>query len=254
MFDVGESWAVGIAEVGGGPVSVRANLAVTRAAPYPSHPLHLIVRVMLNHPTEGGWPTASEAAELSVIEDRIEGSLARPALARLCTSVTPAEGHRDFGFQAVEGDWVEPWAHRSREQNHSHHLRFSWKLDADWSQVRWWAKRAVEADGDRRVIAALVDSGIDLEVPRTIEYVLRFPDEVVARAAAGELIDHDYEAAVDASDGRWVVVASHEERPTQKIIALMRSMLTSFCDERGGTFDGWGVPIDAPAKRRRGRR
>jgi hypothetical protein len=92
LFDVGESWVVGLVLDGETFMSMRANRAVTDAAPFASHPLRLAVRIPLNAPSEHGFPTNAEGAELQAIEDRLDASLGSPPQARLCASVTSTKG------------------------------------------------------------------------------------------------------------------------------------------------------------------
>jgi regulator of RNase E activity RraB len=146
-------------------------------------------------------------------------------------------------FHTATRDWIKPWAERALLESPRHRLDFKIAEDPGWSLVRWCGAEAAAADGDRRAIALLVEQGIDPKQLREIEYFLYFDDEQTARSAAAVLVDHEYRVRVNPADGRWCIVAAHEERPTPSIIARMRTMLTNFCGERGGEFDGWGVPI-----------
>lgn len=251
LLDVGDSWAVGLVEVGRTMVVVRANVEVAEAAPFERHPVRVRIRIRLNHPTGEGMPTRAEAAELRSIEDRLEGSLGSPPRGRLCASVTSPDGHRDLLFHVEEGDGARQWAEQAPSGSPSHLLQVEVADDPDWSIVRWLGERTALADGDRQVIASLQEQGIDTSVPRTMEHLLDFPDEAAARAAADALIDHEYDVTVQVAGDRWCVVARHEQTPTPAIIAALRADLTAFCEDRGGAFDGWGVPVDPARKRRR---
>ena len=241
LFEAPDFWVIGVAKSGDDSMIIRARSGVASEAPYSSHPIRLSVRIGVNSPNEQGLPTETEGAELAAIEDAIVASIETPRHGRLCAVVTSTSGHRDLIFHASDRAWMAAWADTTREATASHQTKFSVKDDPEWSMVRRLADRATVAAKDEEAVRLLEQNGFDTSLLHEIRYFMYFPSEASADEAAQVLVDHEYRVDVHPAEDRWLVLAAHDERPNAGIIRLMRGMLTDFCQDYGGQFDGWEV-------------
>jgi hypothetical protein len=243
LMAVADSWAVGLVDDGGTMVSLRVNRAIAVAAPFADFPWQVGVRIAFNAPTETGFCSPEEDAEVRAIEDRLVASLRDRPPARLCVSLTSTKSHRDLAFHATSNEWVEAWANEVQAASTGHRLAFGSRHDPEWIFVRQCGEKALAADGDRQAIARIAEQGVDLSVPQQIEHTLLFPDEVSASSAGAALAQFGFQVEVVLAGGVWSVTATRHERLTQGVLAKVRRLLTMFATEQGGEFDGWGVAL-----------
>ena len=108
-------------------------------------------------------------------------------------------------------------------------------------------------DENRAVLEQLAADGIDMTRSRDVEFVLVFPDQEHATAAASavaaagfgtELREPDAE---DLEDGftDWEVIATRGMVPTVESVTAAERELGDLAAQHGGETDGWGFLREA---------
>lgn len=102
---------------------------------------------------------------------------------------------------------------------------------------------------DLTVLGQMNAHGADLRLPRTVDYFVHFPTQEAAIAAMARVqadgYDCDVTAATDATSNPWTLVA---KKPGVVLadadsVARARDLFDGLASDHGGTFDGWGAPI-----------
>jgi hypothetical protein len=115
-------------------------------------------------------------------------------------------------------------------------------------------------DEDGRVLAGLAADGMDMSMPRLIDFPVAVPNEEVAKVVAKAVADQGYEAEIyfdegDADDsGRvpdagefapsWSVYVEVTMVPEHSRIVEIQSELDRIAGPLGGKSDGWGTMSD----------
>jgi hypothetical protein len=103
-----------------------------------------------------------------------------------------------------------------------------------------WSEDGSAADD--RALARLVESGVDLSVPRPVDFNLTFRDERAARQTVATLAGLGGDLRIGASGGfepRWLVRLTLPMAITPERLAAMRTRLEEVATERGGHYEGW---------------
>ena len=109
-------------------------------------------------------------------------------------------------------------------------------------------------DENGAALQHMADRGIDLTVPRTIEFEHCFPNEAAARGFLAEVENSVREATlkppdVEAESG-WEVQCRERMVPTHATITTTELRLAKAAKRFGGYADGWGTlsnPDGSPA-------
>jgi hypothetical protein len=122
-------------------------------------------------------------------------------------------------------------------------------------------------DDDGQVLASLADCGVDLTLPRLIEFAIALPDEESATAIEKALIEQGFDAESwfdagepdpdddddDEEDNEWddeefgpswTVYAKIRMVPTYADIVRIQHELTEIAQPFGGFSDGWETQVD----------
>ena len=105
-------------------------------------------------------------------------------------------------------------------------------------------------DGDRQVLAALVEAGADLSEPRDLVHYLYVPTEQAAQDAAAELRGLGYTAEAQAAAGAgpgdqnpWLVLANVDAVVDEERIGQERARFEELARTHGGEYDGWEAAV-----------
>tara|TARA_R110002072_G_scaffold174303_3_gene329331 strand:- start:13878 stop:14240 length:363 start_codon:yes stop_codon:yes gene_type:complete len=107
-----------------------------------------------------------------------------------------------------------------------------------------------DADGD--VLAAMAESGVDMQQELTIEFVIDAPSEQHSKAIEADIAAAGYPAVAEFEDGDpeegidpgWVVSVEVEMAPEYQPIIDLQAKLQGFAEKHGGQVDGWGAMVD----------
>jgi hypothetical protein len=93
---------------------------------------------------------------------------------------------------------------------------------------------------DDRALTRLVESGVDVTVPRPIDFDLTFREERAARQTVAALAGLGGDLRIGAAGGsRWLVRLTLPMAITPERLAAMRTRLEELAAERGGRYEGW---------------
>jgi Regulator of ribonuclease activity B len=106
-----------------------------------------------------------------------------------------------------------------------------------------------ENEGDRKVLAQMLQHKADLTRPRHAVFYLYFPNAESAWAASECLSQMDYDARTAAkstveSENCWPVIAEKVCIVNAETMATERKVLNEVAKEFGGDFDGWEAALD----------
>src|SRR3954453_13883813 len=119
----------------------------------------------------------------------------------------------------------------ARHSGRSDRMTFMRRLFGDsWVQVG--------LPSDARALAQLVESGVDISVPRSVDFDLTFRDERAARQTVAVLAGLGGDLRIGAAAGgfepRWLVRLTLPMAITPERLAAMRGRLEELAAERGG--------------------
>lgn len=108
--------------------------------------------------------------------------------------------------------------------------------------------RAVEriddaAEADERVVDHLARLGGDPEAPRETRHYLYFGSPGRAESVADALRADGWSAAVEPSDGAWLLVGRNVAAVTSTAVRANRVRLETLAAEHGGFYDGWDASL-----------
>ncbi len=114
------------------------------------------------------------------------------------------------------------------------------------------------SDENGQVLRHMATQGINLTLPRTIDFEHRFPDEASARqfhAAAQGMVDEARlfppDPEDEEGDAGWEVQCRQRMVPTHASITRVETRLGALAETFGGQSDGWGTlrnPDGSPAQ------
>jgi hypothetical protein len=113
-----------------------------------------------------------------------------------------------------------------------------------------WSEDGPAADD--RALAQLVESGVDVSVPRPVDFDLTFRDERAARQTVALLAGLGGDLRIGAAGGfepRWLVRLTLPMAITPERLAALRARLEEVAIERGGRYEGWDAASDGPPAR-----
>jgi hypothetical protein len=241
----------GAAETGRAFVTV--DLAAAGHAPVESHPVRLQFRVKMLHPREDGLRSADEAEALFALEDELAEALHSGHDAIYVARVV-AYGFSEFYFYVPEkhrnaGAELGPL----RKRLAPYELEWLPEDDAQWEgYFELYPNRyALQTIMNRRLVAQMVESNDQLEVPRTIDHMAFFPSREQAEAAGKALVAADFTvdpvAPPKDAEGGWGLQFHREdpcdgEHPDEFVFEVL-DLITP----HEGEYDGWGSPVQSPA-------
>ncbi|MFZ2890969.1 DUF695 domain-containing protein [Sulfuricurvum sp.] len=104
---------------------------------------------------------------------------------------------------------------------------------------------------NRHTIAALLEAGDDLTLPREVEHYLFFQTKTSMERAVSQLASHGYEAKEyvndDESDYGYGVVLVKTEAITQEVIEETTTSLYESAIQEHGIYEGWSTVLGAEA-------
>jgi regulator of RNase E activity RraB len=103
-------------------------------------------------------------------------------------------------------------------------------------------------DENGHVLRHMAGAGVDLTIPRNIEFAHRAPDEASANAFAHEARNLGYsvkvyepdEESLEEDDTDWDVICTREMIPIHADITAAETELAELADEHDCFADGWG--------------
>ena len=116
-------------------------------------------------------------------------------------------------------------------------------------------------DEDGQVLLGLTARGVDLSVPRSIEFALAAPNEDAAHRIASAVETAGYEVDIYYDEGEpdddgvidpadeefgpsWTVYAMVQMVPEYDRLISIQSELDVLVAPLGGVMDGWGTTVD----------
>ena len=102
-----------------------------------------------------------------------------------------------------------------------------------------------EAEADLRTLNRLEKAGSDLSKPHEMEFLLYFPDEASANAAAADVRERGFAAEVrPAAEGTdWLCFAVKTMVPAHEDIVTIGRGFHAIAGAHGGEYDGWGAAV-----------
>ena len=103
-----------------------------------------------------------------------------------------------------------------------------------------WSEDGSAADD--RLLTELAASGVDVSVPRPVDFDLTFRDERAARQTVAVLAGLGGDLRIGAAGGfepRWLVRLTLPMGITPERLAAMRARMEELAEERGGRYEGW---------------
>ncbi len=105
---------------------------------------------------------------------------------------------------------------------------------------------AFQDDASSSLLRHMKEGGFDFARVHPIEFYAIFPDEICARAAAGQFRGESLNAQVSArGDGAWHLQVSKVMYATYVGIGDFKQDLEALVRPLGGVLDGWGVTQEA---------
>ena len=100
-------------------------------------------------------------------------------------------------------------------------------------------------DDNGKMLAAMVESGIDLSKPLDVDFFLLFEDKRDADVAYENLPSLDLKAVIELNlndeIGKWELIVCVNMVPEYDLLVERESFLNDFAHDFGGMSDGWGV-------------
>ena len=113
-------------------------------------------------------------------------------------------------------------------------------------------------DEDGEVLKKLADSGIDMDSPLNVEFMVHSPNEASSTKIVNAMNKAGYETEIDFDEGEleegeeqtkeneefwpsWTVYAQVKIVPEYNIIIRIQNELDKLAEPFGGKSDGWGV-------------
>lgn len=116
-------------------------------------------------------------------------------------------------------------------------------------------------DDDGAALALLAAEGVDLSVPRLIEFTIDAPDADVGERIGAALRDAGHEATLEFDEGEpgeggdhdqeefgpsWTVYVAVEMVPEYSALVDLQAELGRIAGPLGGDCDGWVTAVDGP--------
>jgi hypothetical protein len=229
-------------DAAGAPAVVDFDAALEGAErPAYAHRIDLTVRGFT--PDADGLPVDAAEDQLYGVERQLEALLGDGGV----IAVSVASGG-SFTWHAYARDASHDADLESAARESGLATSLSGADDPQWQTYARYALvgEELECARDCEQLEELSNEGVDLSVPREIDFDYEFPDPQSAAAA--------YEAFTDEDDDRDRIgghvdgdVTIHVPRvvvPTPDAIRLARIELNALFVSRGGTYAGWGMDPD----------
>jgi hypothetical protein len=228
---------------------VTLDLAAGGHAPVATHPLRLQFRVEMRHPRPDGLRSATEAPELFALEDRLVDTV-RTRVEGIYVGRVVAQGFTAFYFYV-------PAAQREQAQLAGELVgdvtpyELEWMVEDDAGWERYGAlfpnRYALQTILNRRLVAQMVKSGDQLEMPREIDHAAHFPSRLQAEAASEALGAAGYRVEPLVEGKRWFLEFHRQERcdgeePDRFVFAVL-----DLLEPHEGEYDGWGSAVQLKA-------
>jgi hypothetical protein len=243
VTDTSQEWLTGVIDTGDEKYFTSLQWNGSYSEPLKGHSNRIWFVVQFKDPTETGFHVAAEGGYL----DQLGQSLvtASEGTAIRVGSVT-SKGLKQFYYYSKDLTWLPEFESRLRS---TEERPFGLKVeqDAEWTTYHQILADALQADSDRKVLMELDKNGADLGLPHKTDWYIYFPSEELARVAEIVLLEHDYRVevkpAMEESPGEWCMVSTLDVVLSFGYIAHMSAMFSSFADDNGGNYDGWGADI-----------
>ncbi|MEQ9495709.1 MAG: ribonuclease E inhibitor RraB [Deltaproteobacteria bacterium] len=118
-------------------------------------------------------------------------------------------------------------------------------------------------DEDGAALARLAADGVDLSLPRLIEFTIDAPGADAAHRIAALVGGVGYRASVEYDEGEpfeegeaedaefgpsWTVYVAVEMVPSHGELLRIQHQLATLARPHGGECDGWGTAVEAPGE------
>ena len=232
--------------------SFLLDMGIAPHVPIRSHPVRLQVRVQLLHPREDGLRDASELDAMGQLEDTITQEISA-ALDGIYVGRFTCEGRTTFVFylpapQAKRLGVLGSILGRIRPYDSE------WLMedDPDWgyfTEFLYPDLYSQQVMANQQLVANLEEKGDQLEVPREVDHRAYFPTRESAAAATERLrgagFRTDEPQLLEDSVRPWAldfhrIESLADERPDEFCMEILDIILPF-----GGTYDGWGVELQA---------
>jgi hypothetical protein len=232
-----------------GRAFVSIDLAASAHAPLASHPVRLQFRVKMLQPREDGLRSAEEADALFALEDKLVEALSTGHEAIYVARVV-AYGASEFFFYVPEKQRNAVGALSALLKSFAPYtVEWFAEDDAEWGQYfeLYPSPFAVQTIMNRRLIAQMVESKDQLEVPRVVDHMAFFPSRLQAEAAAKALAAADFTTdpiePPKEDEGGWALQFHREDQCDGEHPDEFVSEIFDLIGPHEGEYDGWGSPV-----------
>jgi hypothetical protein len=246
-------WAIGADETADGVCSIfRVNTGLRGLGPDSGYRTAVDVVFAFEETNNEGMPTPSAVEGLGALEHRITTVLEEADEAVLSAVVTTADRGRTFSFYTTSARGVAETIARALGPYGGPCRSVRSGDDPQWRNYREQLDHALAGESDIHLVRRLQSFGIDPREPRTVEHVLHFDTrDAAVRALTGPLRPFETAGPDELPDGVWSVVVAVEQTIEFAPLAECRRWLKGVCSDFGGSYDGWGTPLDPGSSKTR---
>lgn len=240
-----DNWDFYFARVDGQAASIFVDLGRAAEAPDPTRSAMVHLRLQLRAPGPHGLSSDSEFDALREVEDalaRLEASSGAIYVGR-----NTCAGARDFYFYAPTAEGWSKQVDAFMRAFPAYRYECGGRADPDWSVYRGFlypSDQDLQRIGNRRVCDSLENQGDALQVARSIDHFIYFPDAAAraAYAAAVTQLGCRVEENLEPtdSDQRLGLRITNVGVPSLAQIDALTLPLWRLAREHGGDYDGWG--------------
>ncbi len=229
-----ESWQTYPGFVGDAAALWTVDLGAIDAAPVPSLPVRLDVSVPYPADADGlptGHLVEAEVAVRAAVEDLGGVYLGGVASGGRCrfTAQLPSQPSATVHVPGLAD------------------AEATVEYDPHWAYVRDTLApdaRQYRLLADRVVLDALASAGDRLDIPRDVEHLAFFADEVTAEAAAGDLRADGFMTAIDPDGtGELALTAVRTDPVAPPRLHELTWRVQETIERHGGIYDGWSCAV-----------
>lgn len=233
--------------------SISVDLDARRSAPDASLPYLFWVFIDMRSPRPDGLSSSEEAPQLNEIEDAV-GEALDAAGARFVGRITSG-GRRELYAYAASAEGLEDAVVAAMAPYPDYSYRAGDQPDGSWSQyldLLHPAPADLQKIQNRRVIAALVDHGDPLTVPRPVRHWAYFGSAEQRKTFVDRITGDGFVVSQDdLNDGApgerpFGVSAERVDPVTEESIDRVVLGLIAIAGECGGEYDGWEAQVIRP--------
>lgn len=229
------------------PASIFVDLGIAKEAPVADHSHMAYVSVTMRHPREDGLSSNAEFDDLVAIEETLTEQTEQDGAA-LFVGRSTSDGKRDFYYYVKDPDRFDKTARAVMSIYANYTFETSAREDKDWAVYFDFLHPSaddMQRIQNRRVCHQLEAHGDNLNSLRSIDHFVFLPSQIAQSDFVAYVQSIGFtvqqSAGEAASDGRFSIAFARDDQPAQidEVVILLAAKVS----ELGGTYDGWGCPI-----------